>query len=380
MNRLFPFLDIVVTARPSWSRVKTVLTSYIEIAGVKNVRLSLIGPAVSPRYGDLSTIVPRNISVKTHPSLRDSDDLASVALSCLNGSQALAHQWNDSRPDCVLVIADRSETLGVSTVAALMQIPLIHLQGGEISGSIDDKVRDANSKLADLHLTTNSETKKYLEGIGESSDSIFIVGCPSIDLVQSEILSTVPNLENLGGVGADIDWEAKFGIIMFHPDTLESEQSYLWIKTIIDIVAASELQWVWFWPNPDYGSSLASKLIRSARESGRLRHVRFLINLPPEQFIALAIKSSIMIGNSSFGIREASFIGLPVLNLGTRQKGRQSASNVTHLETIDTTQLMAEINNKVTVRYPRSSIYGQGYAGRTSARIISEWNPKVKHR
>ncbi len=380
MNSFAPFLDIVVTARPSWSRVKTILTSYIEIAGVDKVRLSLVGPAVSARYGDLSDIVPKNIESRSHPTLRESDDLASVALSCLDGSQALVHQWSKSRPDCVLVVADRSETLGVSAAAALMQIPLIHLQGGETSGSIDDKIRDVNSKLADLHLTTNSQTKKYLESLGENSESIFVVGCPSIDLVKNVLSNPLPSLENLGGTGAKIDLNSKFGILMFHPDTLEPQETTSWVRMLIEFIENSAMPWVWFWPNPDHGTNLTSKMIRTAREYGKLKNVRFLINIPPEEFIALAIKAALMLGNSSFGIREASFIGIPTLNLGTRQKGRLRDSNVTDIIKPNLEELSFNVAINSNKRFSSSHFYGDGSAGQISAQIISRWEPKIKRK
>lgn len=380
MTKSSPFLDIVVTARPSWARVKSLLVSYVEIAGLDRVRLSLVGPALSNRYGDLTALIPNGVSVKSHATLRESDDLASIALTCLDGSQALVHQWSESRPDCVLVVADRTETLGVSAAATLMQIPLIHLQGGEISGSIDDKIRDVNSKLADLHLTTNYETRKYLESMGENPESIFVVGCPSIDLVKEVLSKPLPPFQNLGGVGKEIDFNSEFGIIMFHPDTLQPQKTLDWAKTIIDVVEDSPLQWCWFWPNPDHGTSLTSKVLRTARELGKLKNVRFIINIPPEQFIGLAYKAAILIGNSSFGIREASFIGLPVLNIGDRQSGRQRASNVTDVSEPKKEALELKVQQLSKIRFPKSEIYGAGNAGILCAEIISSWSPKIKSR
>jgi len=209
-----PFLDVVVTARPSWARVKSLVLEYLKIAGNSKLRVTLVGPALSGRYGNILELMPEGVLTASHSTLRESDDLTAIALSCVDGSQSLIHQWMSSRPDCVLVIADRSETLGVSTAAALMQIPLIHLQGGEISGSIDDKVRDTNSKLADLHLTTNSVTKRHLEEIGESSDLIFEVGCPSIDLVAELINNPMQISGQLTGVGVEINVESDFGVII----------------------------------------------------------------------------------------------------------------------------------------------------------------------
>jgi len=375
-----PFLDVVVTARPSWARVKSLVLEYAKIAGNSKLRVTLVGPALSGRYGNILELMPEGVLTASHSTLRESDDLAAIALSCVDGSQSLIHQWMSSRPDCVLVIADRSETLGVSTAAALMQIPLIHLQGGEISGSIDDKVRDTNSKLADLHLTTNSVTRRHLEEIGESSDLIFEVGCPSVDLVAELINNPIEISGQLTGVGAEIKLDSDFGIIMFHPDTLEGKQTIDWVTSLIQVIEKSSMKWFWFWPNPDHGTNLVSKALRRNREAGKLQNVRFIINLPPEQFITLALKSKVMIGNSSFGIREASFIGLPVVNLGTRQSGRQRASNVVEIQEPNTKELELKVQEQTQARFLSSSIYGTGNAGKLSAMIISEWLPEIKSR
>lgn len=375
-----PFLDVVVTARPSWARVKSLVLEYAKIVGNSKLRVTLVGPALSDRYGNILELMPKGVLTASHSTLRESDDLAAIALSCVDGSQSLIHQWMSSRPDCVLVIADRSETLGVSTAAALMQIPLIHLQGGEISGSIDDKVRDTNSKLADLHLTTNSVTRRHLEEIGESSDLIFEVGCPSVDLVAELINNPIEISGQLTGVGAEINLDSDFGIIMFHPDTLEGKQTIDWVTSLIQVIEKSSMKWLWFWPNPDHGTNLVSKALRRNREAGKLQNVRFIINLPPEQFITLALKSKVMIGNSSFGIREASFIGLPVVNLGTRQSGRQRASNVVEIQEPNTKELELKVQEQTQARFLSSSIYGTGNAGKLSAMIISEWLPEIKSR
>ena len=186
----FPLLEVVVTARPSWARVSSIVSSYIKIAGASRIRVSLVGPSVSRRYGDVSSQIPNEIILNKFSTLHESDSLTDVGLSCVEGAESLIRHWNSNRPDCVLVIADRTETLGVSLAATLMQIPLIHLQGGEVSGSIDDKVRDINSKAADLHLTTNAGTKDRLLSMLENEAEIEVIGCPSLDIVLKTLNST----------------------------------------------------------------------------------------------------------------------------------------------------------------------------------------------
>jgi UDP-hydrolysing UDP-N-acetyl-D-glucosamine 2-epimerase len=383
---LAPLLEVVVTARPSWARVRELVSAYSRINGPSRVRVSLLGPAVSKRYGDLTKLIPEGLEFSHLAALNDSDSLGGVALSCINGASALVNKWNQDRPDCVLVVADRTETLGVSMSAAIMQIPLIHLQGGEISGSIDDKIRDTNSKLADLHLTTNELTKLNLISMGESDANIHVVGCPSIDLVrlmlieQAELLSE--KAADLGGVGSNFSLNSDFGIIMFHPDTLNMQENVSWINHLIELASTLPFNWLWFWPNPDHGSGEVSHLIRKARELGKLQNTRFVINLEPEVFINLATHAKLIIGNSSFGIRESSFIGLPSINLGKRQLGRQKGSNVLDLpQFCDLAKLLAEVTSHVAKGlHPSQYIYGDGFAGLRAAKIISSWEPRIKRR
>ncbi len=381
-----PLLEVVVTARPSWARVKSLVDSYVSIAGASNVRVSLLGPALSQRYGDISTQIRDDITVNHFPSLHEGDGLADVALSCLDGSSSLVRYWVNSRPDCILVIADRTETLGVSVAAGIMQIPLIHLQGGEITGSIDDKIRDTNTKLADMHLTTNSHTLERIISMGESPDRVFEVGCPSIDLAHE--IKHSPEISNkdgalfssdIGGVGENFSLRSPYGIIMFHPDTTDVNGSILWLDKIRGLIENSELNWFWFWPNPDHGSSAIAKYVRKLREETVTRRTRFVINLSPENFLSLAANSEIMVGNSSFGIREASFLGIKTLNLGSRQNGRQRAENVLDLSLSD--DLLEKFHERLAQDNPApSELYGDGHAGQYAAQIIADWTPSLKVR
>ena len=372
-------LEIVVTARPSWARVRTLADAYLNLNGANKVRISLLGPALSNRYGDISLQAPKTLVVNEFHSLMDSDTLPSVALSALGGSEALVRFWAVSRPEMVLVIADRTETLGVSTAAGIMQIPLIHLQGGEVSGSIDDKIRNANSKLADFHLTTNALTRQRLLSLGESPNRIEVIGCPSLDIVvksYGEKLDDV--LSKVVGIGAEISPKDDYGIVMFHPDTLNIGQSVEWVHLLLKMVAESEHKWFWFWPNPDHGSISLTKLMRRARESLRTRNVRFVVNTSPESFCRLAIGAQVMVGNSSFGIREASLIGLPFVNLGDRQAGRQQADNVINLRLPKYDDLRFSVKVNWGTRFTKSNLYGDGNAGLKGALVLSQWVPSLK--
>jgi len=374
-------IDFVITARPSWSRVKSIISNYIELNGSASIRILLVGSAVSHRYGNIESQMPQDVRIKVFPTQRDGDDFTNITLSTLDGATALTRFWGNSRPDSVLVVADRVETLGVSISAAAMQIPLIHLQGGEVSGSIDDKIRDTNTKLADLHLTTNEFTKENLLKLGENPNNIKIIGCPSIDILNERMnSSTRPLMDSscYGGVGNNFLTSLPYGIIMFHPDTHSVIESESWPQSILETALASPLNWFWFWPNPDYGSELISKIMRNSRETKDIQNIRFLKNLPPELFMDLTLCARILVGNSSYGIREASFIGLPVINLGNRQNGRDRFVNT--LDLINVKNFNGELSKWANMKFAQSKLYGDGMAGNKAAKILSEWKPILKIR
>jgi UDP-hydrolysing UDP-N-acetyl-D-glucosamine 2-epimerase len=377
-NRVFEF---VITARPSWSRVKSLINEFIALSNEKNVNITLLGPSLSKNYGNIENQMPSGVTLKAFKTLFFDDSLSSITLSSLEGARSLVSSWENKTPDAVLIIADRTETLGVSLAAATMQIPLIHLQGGEISGSIDDKIRDANSKLADFHLTTNSYTYSNLIKLGENKDNIRIIGCPSVDLVKNRLSIGSPlkrYASDYGGVGYDFNTDSEFGLILFHPDTLNSKCNLEWINEILKLTYVSDLNWFWFWPNTDFGSEKISKLLRTARENESNSKVRYLVNLPPEDFIDLSINSKILIGNSSFGIREASYLGLPVINLGNRQKGRQRADNV--LDIYEPTSIYSDFKKQIGRIFKSSDLYGNGNSGKLGAEALNLWLPRIKTR
>lgn len=372
-------IEFVVTARPSWSRVKNLIREYATLDGLNSLSITLIGSAISEKYGDIREQMPLGIQIKSYSTYDGNLSLSSIANTSIKGAQALSYKWELERPKSVLVIADRTETLGVSLAAATMQIPLIHLQGGETSGSIDNKIRGANSKLADLHLTTNQFTAQNLMMQGESSSTIKIIGCPSVDIVSERMKNSNQILEfseMYGGVGANFSTELEFGIIFFHPDTLMLSDNIEWVNKLISLTGKSNLNWFWFWPNVDFGGEAISKIIRKHRELKTLGNIRFLKNITPESFIDLAIKSSIIVGNSSFGIREASFIGVPVINIGKRQNGRQRGENV--IDVISPTELDVYVDSLHGKRFKQSNLYGDGNASKLGALELKNWEPSLK--
>lgn len=206
-----------------------------------------------------------------------------------------------------------------------MNIPVAHVQGGEVTGSIDEKVRHAVTKLSNMHFVSTEKAQERLLRMGEAPEHVYITGCPSIDLA-AEILSNpvldFDPFERYGGVGSTVDLSSGYLIVMQHPVTTEYEQARQHIEETLYAVHDIGLPVLWFWPNVDAGSDGTSKGIRIFREVAQPRDIHFFKNMAPTDFLRLLYNSKALIGNSSVGIRECAFLGVPTVNIGNRQTGR----------------------------------------------------------
>jgi UDP-hydrolysing UDP-N-acetyl-D-glucosamine 2-epimerase len=256
-----------------------------------------------------------------------------------------------------------------------MNLPLAHVQGGEVSGSIDEKVRHAVTKLADLHFVATRMAGERVVRMGEDPATVHTTGCPSIDLA-AEILSS-PSLgfdpfEKYGGVGPALDLADGYAVVMQHPVTTEYTLARKHVTETLRAVRDVGIPTLWFWPNVDAGSDGTSTGIRAFRENERPPNIHFFKNMEPTDFLRLIYNARCLVGNSSVGIREASFLGVPVVNAGSRQGGRERGPNV-----IDVGYAQSEIEAAIRRqlehgRYASDKAYGDGTAGRRIADLLAE--------
>jgi UDP-hydrolysing UDP-N-acetyl-D-glucosamine 2-epimerase len=212
-----------------------------------------------------------------------------------------------------------------------MNIPVAHIQGGEVTGSIDEKVRHAVTKLADLHMVSTKKAGERVIRMGEDPATVFVTGCPSIDLV-AEIMPNPALLSDpfaeYGGVGPVLDLSDGYLVVMQHPVTTEYEVAREQVMETLQVIKNLGMPTLWFWPNVDAGADGTSNGIRSFRERCKPQNIHFFKNMPPTEFLRLLYNSRCLIGNSSVGIRECSYLGVPVVNIGSRQSGRDRGMNV----------------------------------------------------
>ena len=365
---------VVITARPSYSRIKTVLSA-IQQSELLELQIVLAGAALLERYGNIENIIERDgftVSKKIFMVL-EGENRTSMAKTTGLGILELSDAFYNLSPDVVVVIADRYETISVSIAAAYQNIPLAHIQGGEITGNIDEKVRHANTKLADIHFVSNEAAYNRVIKLGEDPAYVFNTGCPSIDLIAEAIKEPVIDFdiyEKYSGVGHQPDISQGYVVVMQHPVTNEVENARKQITETLYAVKELGRPVLWFWPNIDAGADGISKGIRFFREHYELPHMHFFKNMEPQDFLKLLYNADCLVGNSSVGIRECAYMGVPVVNIGSRQEGRDRGNNV-----IDVNYCRDEISSAIQkcLAAPSpapSHIYGSGNAGNAVAGIL----------
>ena len=373
---------VVITARPSYSRIKSVLSAINENPNLE-LQLILGASALLERYGSVIDTIKQdgfNPNEIIHMVI-EGGDLSTSAKSTGLGIIELSTAFNNLKPDIVLTVADRFETIATAIAASYSNIPLAHVQGGEISGSIDEKVRHAVSKLSDIHFVATEKSKERLIKMGESMESVFLTGCPSIDIVKNvvehSLFKNFDPFDSYGGVGGKFDSQSGYIVVLQHPVTTEYNDITFQIEQTLSAIQKINYPTFWFWPNVDAGSDKISKSIRNHRENKDLENVYFLKNISPEDFIKLMVNAKCLIGNSSAGIRECSYIGTPVVNIGNRQLGREKGLNVLDSEYDWSTILQSTEKQMSNDRYPQNNLYGDGSAGIKISKLLEEQYPSI---
>jgi len=374
----------VVTSRASFARVRTAIQACHDSEKITPL-VVLAGSCVHDRYGDVRQECS-DLGIHIHfecPTLVVGENPYSMAKTTAGIINDLAVVFQHLAIDGVVVVADRYETLAVSIAARYLNIPLIHIQGGELTGSIDDSVRWANTALASLHFVANDNAADRLFCSGQNPDTIYVTGCPAIDIAREHAYDDLGNtlMANPGsGIGAEIEAvSGEYAVVIFHPDTsdygagldhgvsLSAERQMI---EVLEAVAVIDRPTVLLWPNVDAGADGISKAIRKwINLSMNRTPIRVYKNFSSSDYIRLINHAGICIGNSSSFIREGAYLGVPAVVVGTRQSNRDHAANVhfVNCQHVEITDKAKEIFGK---KLERSNLYGDGYAGKRIADVL----------
>lgn len=363
----------MVTVRGNYGKTKSVLKA---IKKQPSLQLQIIagGATLLPKFGNPVTLIEKEgfkINERVH-FLIEGETLITMAKSAGLAVVELATAFDNLKPDIVFVVGDRFEALSIAMAAAYMNIPVAHLEGGELSGSIDENIRHAITKLSHLHFVATLESRRRVIQMGEPPGMVFVTGSPSIDTFAGGDLSLDFDVfEKYKGVGPVFDISKGFLIGIQHPVTTEYGQGVDQITQILQALAELDLPVLWLWPNMDAGADEISKGIRVFRERHAPAQMHFFKNFAIEDYAKLLNNCLCFVGNSSSGIRESAFLGTPIVNIGTRQNWRERGKNVMDVD-YNKRKIIAAVEKQIAHgRYPRNTLFGNGKAGEKIARILA---------
>lgn len=278
------------------------------------------------------------------------------------------------KPDMILVHGDRMDALAGAVVGALHNILVGHIEGGELSGTIDESIRHAISKFAHVHFVCTKEARDRLIQLGEEESRIFVIGSPDIDIMMSD---TLPSL-NEAKKRYEIEFK-HYGILMYHPVTTEYNTIGEKIRTVVDSVIRSGKNYIVVYPNNDLGSEVILNEYKRFDKNG---HFRVFPSLRFERFLVLLKNADFIIGNSSAGIRESGIYGVPAIDIGSRQSGRYSKVKNTNLQhvTENVDEILAALS-KTGNFWSSSFVFGDGNSTNKFMNIVREekfWSMEIQ--
>ena len=371
----------VIVNRANYGRIRSLLLKLKRDKFFK-IKIILASSTLLSKFGKIDEILENDglkvdYKVYNHISGENNQTMAkSVGLLTIEISSILSRL----KPDIVFNVADRYEILATAIAASYLNIFLVHLQGGERTGSIDESVRHSVTKLSNLHFPATNLSKKRIIKMGENPKYVFNVGCPSIDEIKKVNFKKKVNLKKYNlGVGPVVDIKKPYIVVLVHPVTTNLEESPKIVKFLLKSIQKINCQCIWIWPNIDAGSDKISNIIRSFREKDKNRtKINFYMNFETEDYLNLIKNSKCLIGNSSSGIREASYLKVPSVNIGSRQIMRDRGDNV-----IDSNVKMNEIYNSIKRQMKKKInkncfLYGKGDSADQIIKILKSIDLNTK--
>lgn len=326
---------VCIFSRANYGRLKSVLKAIQEHP---RLELQLV-------TGASALDVPMDyISDARIQCLVDGDNLQAMTLSTSLLMTQLGGVFERLQPDIVFIHADRYEVLAAAITASYMNIPLAHTEGGEITGTIDERVRHALTKLADIHFPVTELSRRRIIAMGEYPDMVFTVGSTALDTITDIDLTN--------------NRKEPYALILHHPNTTQQED----FGKLVAAVNQLDIRKVWLNPNVDPGSKAMLKLIHR-------QDVEFVKNLPPEEYARLLYNCEVAIGNSSSFIKEGAYLGVPAVIVGSRQSSREHGDNVVFADYDD---IVPKVKAQMGRRYPKDYRFGNGRAGKEIADILAE--------
>lgn len=319
MNKKILFLT---GTRADFGKIKS-LISILENQPNFEVFVFVTGMHLQKEYG-YTLIEIERCNFKNVHTFENHTHETTMDLTLAKTIEGLSNYCKNVNPDMILVHGDRVETLAGAIVGSLNNILVAHIEGGELSGTVDELIRHSVSKLSHIHFVSNEEAAKRLVQMGEMKSSIYTIGSPDIDIMFSNDLPTIEVAKEYYQIPFD-----QFGIVMFHPVTTEANDMKHYAQNFVAALQNDSHNYVVIYPNNDLGSQFIIDEYSNLKEHSRFR---IFPSLRFEYFLTLLKNSQFIIGNSSAGIREAPYYGIPIINIGTRQQNRAVHADIINVD------------------------------------------------
>lgn len=347
--------------RADYGKLKPLINS-VEESELFECFVFVTGMHTLSEFGDTKTEVLldnyRNIHVYMNQLIEEPMDL--VLANTING---FSRYVRELQPDIIIIHGDRVEALAAAITGAMNNILVGHVEGGEISGTIDESIRHSISKLAHIHFVTNESSKKRLIQLGEKSESIFIIGSPDIDFLKAGSSLSIDQVKNRYGINFP-----EYAILIYHPVTTDLISLDDNIKRLVNAVIKSDINFVCINPNNDIGYKI---ILNEYDRFNNNSKIKIFPSIRFEFFIELLKNTKFILGNSSVGIHESPVLGIPTINVGTRQNRRfnsESIFNVSHNEE-EITELIQKVSNH---RFEPSNHFGKGDSAKRFIEVLSK--------
>lgn len=296
-----------------------------------------------------------------------------IALS--NTIAGLSTYVQEIKPDLIVVHGDRLEALAGAIVGAFNNILVAHIEGGEVSGTIDESIRHAITKFAHIHLVSNEESKNRIIQMGENEQSVFVIGSPDIDIMYSSNLPSIQEVKKRYDINFD-----EYGIVMYHPVTTEINSLQRNVEQLVEALIQSKKNYIVIYPNNDLGSDL---IIEQYEKFKGNHHFLIYPSLRFEYFLILLKHADFIIGNSSAGIRESIVYGTPAIDIGNRQKGRYIVKDNESIQHVIEQQemILQKISNVKKDSFMDSSLFGKGTSSEHFLQLLLNqefWNISIQ--
>lgn len=338
-----------------------------------DVHIFVTGMHMMSRYGYTCDEIEKSGYKNIHKFINQNsgDTMDSVLGKTVTG---LSDFVKEVSPQMIIVHGDRVETLAGAIVGSLSNILVAHLEGGEVSGTIDELIRHAVTKLSHLHFVANELAARRLQQLGEKPEYIYAIGSPDIDVMNSKSLPSIGDVRERYNIEFD-----DYGIVLFHPVTTEVDQLAMHSGALVDALLEDGGNYVVIFPNNDHGTELIMR--EYARFEHEKKNFRMFPSMRFEYFLTLLKHAEVIVGNSSAGIREAPFYGVPTVNIGTRQFRRAAAETILNCSP-GKDDIVSAIGRARALPRTKLALFGSGNSASQFLKILAQdsvWSaPKQK--